>query len=216
MGKNKDRKQVNDTYNRNLSSWALRERARLGGLSYRAWADKISEETGVKVGFTVISKWIRGSYKEEMEKRALDALSRWRKDPSPEHTRQWLWGETLYDAQEFNRVLAWLKTAKKEEVAEVVKEGMKVVFEPQKEEPVQLELPPIALKIQQQGINIDTLLKKSLLDDEEQQEAILYLMGKIPEMDIENLKDLEFTLDALIKRQGSKKRKKNQNNHQPT
>lgn len=215
MGTHKDRKVVNDTYNQNISSWALREQARLGNISQRNWADRISEETGVPITYVIIGKWLKGDYKEEMEKKALLALSRWRKDPSPEHTHKWLWGETLYDSQEKDRVLAWLKTAKKEDVAEVVQEGMKIVFEKEREDEVQLPLPAIALEMQEQGINIDTLLNKSLLDEDEQQQAILYLMGKSPDINPRVLDDLRFTLNGLIRRCRSSSKHK-QENHQRT
>lgn len=200
MGTHKDRKPVTDTYNANLSSWALREKARLGNISQRNWADKITEKTGIPLTYVIIGKWLKGDYKEEMEKKALLALSRWRGDESPEHTRLWLWGETLYDSQEKDRVMAWLRTAKKEDVAEVVQEGMKVVFEKEQEESVQLPLPAIALQMQEQGINIDTLLEKSMLDEDEQQQAVLYLMGKIPSVDEGIIDSLRFTLNGLIKR----------------
>lgn len=215
MGTHKDRTQVSDTYNKNLSSWALRERARLGNPSERRWAAMITEKTGIETTYGIVGRWLKGNYKMEMEKRSLVALCRWRGDESPEHTREWLFGDTLYDKEEYNRVLAWLKTAPKDEVAEIVKEGMKVVFEEEKEEDVQLPLPAIAFQIKDQGINIDTLLEKSLLTDEEQQDAVLYLMGKKAEIKKEVLEDLEYTLKGLIKLHGSRKKYKEEN-HQRT
>lgn len=200
---------VSETYRANLRSWAQGEKARLGGISYREWARRIEEKLGLAIDHGTVERWCKGAYQKEMTPKALVALSRWRGDASPEATRQWLWGESLYDKNEADRIMGWLATAPLPNVLEVVKRGIDILttcmaetspgYLPEETLTPRL-LPEIAIKMEQAGIPVESLLDRSWLDPEEREEAEAYLRGDMPEIRQSLLDHLNYNLSRLLEK----------------
>lgn len=204
MGKHRTRTKVTQTYKQKLKAWAQAEQAQLGGISQRDWADRIKAKTGVEISYTIVGNWLNAdtNLHEEMSERALTALSRWRGDPSPEATRNWLWEDTLYDSDQVNRVKAWIRSASRDDVAAVWQEATNVLMGNQALQEQQLKLPELAIRMKEAGISLETLLERSFLTSKEKEIARQYLNGEIDEISEDIYRDLDSTLKGLIKLRG--------------
>jgi hypothetical protein len=206
MGRLRSRRPTNETYRRTLQTWAIEERARLNDISQRLWAEKIREKTGVKISYTPIGNWLNADteLQEEMSDNSLLALSRWRGDPSPEHTRRWLWGgEVPSVSDRLGTMRSLLQQSSTEELIDLIREGLDLLAKSVETPPLPA-MPAIALKARDRGISIKKLIDTSMLDDDEIESAIAYLVGKQEAIADHVLDDLNFTLDRLIERSSSK------------
>jgi len=203
MGKQRSQRRVSEGYRRRLQTWT-QEAINESNLSYRDFIEKVIRETGVKISYGGLQCWIKGQVKNEISEKSILAISKYRGDANIEVTRKWLWGNDFPQPdKELGKILAWLKQAKPEDVAQVVQAGANVLAEAVKEESV--VLPAIAITAQEAGISFEEIVQSSVLDRPGRQLAELYLEGTVEDVHIAVKAELEAALKQLIKEvKGSK------------
>ncbi|NEQ64782.1 MAG: hypothetical protein F6J86_17390 [Symploca sp. SIO1B1] len=207
MGKQRSQRRVSEGYRRRLQTWT-QEAINESNLSYRDFIEKVIRETGVKISYGGLQCWIKGQVKNEISEKSILAISKYRGDANIEVTRQWLWGDDFPKPdKELGKILAWLKQAKPEDVAQVVQAGANVLAEAVKEESV--VLPAIAITAQEAGISFEEIVQSSVLDRPGRQLAELYLEGTVEDVHIAVKAELEAALKQLIKEVKGSKDSKN-------
>ncbi|NEP58445.1 MAG: hypothetical protein F6K31_15755 [Symploca sp. SIO2G7] len=204
MGKQRSQRKVSEGYRRRLQTWT-QEAINESDLSYRDFIDKVIRETGVKISYGGLQCWIKGQIKNEISEKSILAISKYKGDANIEVTRKWLWGDDFPQPdKELGKILAWLKQAKPEDVAQVVQAGANVLAEAVKEESV--VLPDIAIQARKAGISVEELIETSILDRPGIQLAELYLEGAVEDVHIAIKAELEMALKQLVKETKEDKR----------